>query len=294
MRVGLVTCVTLPEEDPDQEPLLAALHAAGVEAELLPWDDPQAAPESFDLCVIRSTWNYHEDPARFLAWIRRAEQKTRLHNPGDVVRWNAHKGYLRELEAQGVPIVPTAWIERGAAPSLLEIMERQSWDDVVIKPAVSAASYRTRRFRRSELPEAQRFLDDLVRDRDVMVQRYMSSTEEPGEHALVWVDGAFTHAVRRSPRFSGDDEEFLDAMEPTREELEFGRKVISLVDADLLYGRVDVILAEDGTLLLSELELLEPSLYLVQSPTALNRLVRAIVGELHGRRHVACHHDAGR
>ena len=43
-----------------------------------------------------------------------------------------------------------------------------------------------------------------------------------------------------------------------------------------LYARVDLMPDEEGPMV-SELELIEPSLYLVQSPAALDRFVRAIV-----------------
>jgi hypothetical protein len=272
--------VNLPEPDPDQELLSAALRAAGVEAEMLAWDDPQATAAAFELCILRSPWNYYEDLPSFLEWVGRAEQETRLLNSGDVIRWNAHKGYLRELEAAGVGVVPTAWVPRGEPASLADVMEREAWEEVVVKPAVSAGSYRTQRFHRSECDPGQRFLDDLSRDGDAMIQEFMTSTEDHGERALVWIDGAFTHAVRKSPRFSGADEEVSDGMALTGQELAFGERVMSLVEGDLLYGRVDIMQDEDGAPRLSELELMEPSLFLCQSPAALNRYVNAIVKAL--------------
>ena len=46
--VGVVTCRPLPEPDPDEELLLAALEAAGVSASLLPWNDEQADPGRYE------------------------------------------------------------------------------------------------------------------------------------------------------------------------------------------------------------------------------------------------------
>ncbi len=280
MRVGLITCVRIPEPDPDQEPLLTALRAVGVDAEMLAWDDPEATPDAFELCVLRSPWNYFQHLQSFLEWILRAEQSTRLLNPGDVVRWNVHKGYLRELEAAGVAVVPTAWVNRGESASLADVMEREAWDAVVVKPAVSAGSYRTERFHCSEAAAGQRLLNDLSRDGDVMIQKYMPSIEGRGERALVWIDGAFTHAVRKSPRFSGSEEKTSEAMELSRQELAFGQRVMSRIENNLLYARVDIMENENGTPTLSELELTEPSLFLDQSTTALNRFVAAIVEAL--------------
>src|SRR5262245_65612149 len=110
MRCALVTCLKIPEPDPDEVLLMAALRVAGIEAALASWDDPRVDWRSFDLAVVRSTWNYHQHLDAFLAWIDRAAASTRLCNPAHVMRWNAHKGYLLELEARGLPIAPKALV----------------------------------------------------------------------------------------------------------------------------------------------------------------------------------------
>ena len=276
-RVAIVTCVELPEPDPDQELLLAALERAGVQAELLPWDDPRADPAPFDLCVLRSCWNYHEDPQAFLDWIDAAAEVTRVANSADVAHWNIHKRYLRKLENAGVPIIPTVWFEQGGDVNLAETMTSHAWDDVVLKPAISAASFRTSRFQAADVDRGQAFLEGLVRDGDAMAQLYMPAFEHPGELALVWIDGQLTHAVVKQPRFADDDEQVSDAVPGSDEERAIADRALAVVDRDLMYARVDVVHHHDGHLVISELELLEPSLFLLQHPDALERLVTAIV-----------------
>ena len=280
MPVALVTCRTLPEPDPDQEPLLAALRRAGVEVELLPWDDPEAHPEQFELCVLRSAWNYPLQPDEFLAWIERTAAVTRLVNSATVVRWNLHKRYLTELEASGLPIVPTVFITRGTRVSFAETLRREGWSEAVIKPSISAGSYRTRRFPLRDGLEAQEFLDELARERDAMIQRYMPAVEKEGETALVWIAGQWTHAVDKAPRFQGGDEHVSESIVPSDAELELANRVLASLPerwiAELLYARLDLIPADDGKPLVSELELIEPSLFLIQHPPALERLVEAI------------------
>ena len=99
--VALATCLNLPEPDADLEPLLGALRAAGVSVEALAWDDPEADFASARVTLLRSTWNYSERPAAFRAWIDRTATLTSLWNPAEVVRWNAHKSYLLDLQARG-------------------------------------------------------------------------------------------------------------------------------------------------------------------------------------------------
>ena len=276
-RVALVTCVDIPEPDVDEDLLLLALRDAGMEAELLAWDDPAGRPQDYDLCVLRSCWNYPLDTDGFLRWIAETDARSRLVNPAGVVRWNIHKCYLRELEDAGVPIIPTAWFERGAVADLSATMIERGWDDVVVKPAVSAGSYRTRRFRADSSRQGQAFLDHLVRDRDVMVQRFMADVEQTGERALVWIDGEFTHAVVKTLRLDADDESVSDAVPVVDVEKAFGEKAMTcVVGSELLYARVDLVRDDEGAPVLSELELIEPSLFLLQHPPALQRLVTAI------------------
>jgi hypothetical protein len=269
--------VNLPEPDPDQEPLLGALKDAGLAARLLPWDDPAADPGAFDVCVLRSTWNYPRNAEAFARWIERAGASTRLLNPAAAVRWNMHKGYLRDLQRAGVRIVPTVWLRRGEEPSLARIRERTGWKDVVIKPSVSAASLGTRRFAADDAARAQAFLEALCRDRDVMVQQHLPPFDGAAERCLVWIDGGWTHAVAKAPRFDGGRERVGGALEPGDEEIAFAAGALSGREEGLLYARADLMRDEEGRLCLSEMELIEPSLFLAQAPQALERLVAAIV-----------------
>jgi hypothetical protein len=295
MRIALVTCETMPEPDPDQQPLLEALSARGIRTELLSWDAPDSDPAAFDLCVLRSAWNYHERPAAFMDWIDRAARGSRLRNAAAIVRWNVHKRYLLALAADGIPIIPTELVEHGTEPDLGKLVAGRGWNDIVIKPAVSAGSFQTRRFPGAS-DEAREFLVALTTERDMLVQEYMTSVERGGERALVYVDGAFTHAVHKRPRFAGQDESVSDALPLAQDELLFAERVLARareqvhaaaksrgepIPARPLYGRVDVFRDAAGAVCLSELELVEPSLFLVQSPTTLTRFVDAIEREAH-------------
>ena len=275
MRVALLTCVELPEPDPDLVPLSQALRARGIEAEPLAWDDPRARPEAFDLCILRSTWNYHLDLERFLAWVAQAARATTLLNPEPIVRWNAHKRYLLELEQRGVAIVPTLLVEHGRSLRLAEAAAERGWSELVLKPAVSLGSWHTRRFGPHELDLAQDFLDTLCARGDALVQPRLATFESPGEHCLVWIDGRVTHAVRKQPRFVGDQEAVALAP-PDALEIACAERVLAPLADDVLYARVDLVPDERGRPLLAELELIEPSLFLLEHPPAMDVLVRAV------------------
>jgi len=276
MKVAIATCRVLPEPDHDQSLLLAALTRAGVEAKMLAWDDPAATLEGADMCVIRSTWDYYLDRPAFLAWAHSIDAQTRLYNPLPVLTANSHKTYLRTLVQRGIQIVPTHFLDAGSPERLTDIMAEHGWQDVVVKPAVSAASYRTGRFSLQTGDEGNRFLAELLRDREVLIQPYMRSVESTGERALIWIDGELTHAVQKLPRFAGHDEQVTRALTINDDERRFAAAALATIQGELLYGRVDVVRTEDGSLAVMEMELVEPSLYLMQCPAALERLVEGI------------------
>jgi glutathione synthase/RimK-type ligase-like ATP-grasp enzyme len=275
--VGVVTCRPLPEPDPDESLLMDALGAAGLAPSLLAWNAPQSDPGNFDLCVLRSCWDYHLAPRDFLQWAERAAERSRILNPIEVVRWNLHKGYLRQLESGGVPIVPTAWVGAGQRAVLEELMISRGWEDVVIKPAIGAGSHMTRRIGiAGAAGHGQQFLEEVAACGDALIQPFLESVVSSGERAIVWIDGKFTHQVVKRPRYHGDDEQVSAAGQPADGDLELAQRALDEVDSDLLYARVDIVDDAQGRPVISELELLEPSLFLLQHPPALERLVAAI------------------
>ncbi len=275
-ELAIVTCLDIPEPDPDEALLMRALADAGIDATLAAWDDPDFRPGNYETCVLRSCWNYFERPAEFVEWVGEADTVTRLANPASIVRWNHHKAYLEDLADKGVPIVPTAWVDKGDSEELEAIMERRNWERVVVKPAVSAGSYRTRSFTRNQVGDGQRFLDDLCETRDAMVQKYMDEVDRSGEVCIVCIDGQLTHAVRKEPRFADGVERVSRALRVTEDQRALANETLACVDERLLYARIDIIADPGGDWLLSELELIEPSLFFKQSDAALAAFIAAL------------------
>jgi hypothetical protein len=275
MDIALVSCVALPEPDADMAPLAAAVRAAGLSCEVVGWDDPSVDWSRFDLTLLRATWNYPQALPEFLAWLARVDTVTRLWNPQELVRWNLHKGYLLELAARGIPVVPTELVRMGSTVSLADIMAARGWHELVVKPAVSAGSFRTIRTDQRSLEAGEAHLRSLSAERDVLVQEYVPAVEGYGERALIWIDGALTHAVRKSPRFEGDAEQVSETMPITAAEAALAERVLASIDLPKLYARVDMAPGREGQPVLMEVELVEPSLFFSACPQALQRMVRA-------------------
>jgi hypothetical protein len=280
LDVALATCRELPEPDLDEAPTLAALRAAGLRAAAVAWDDPAADFSSARMTILRATWNYPEDPEGFLAWAERTAGVSELWNPLPAVRWNLHKGYLLELERAGVPVVPTRLVRRGEAAPLAALLAETGWTDVVIKPAVSAASRNTLRCDPANRAEGEAHLRAVAAWGDVLVQPYLMSVDTYGERALVWIDGELTHAVRKSPRFARGDEAVTGPLPITPAEAKVALAALAVVASPLLYARIDLAPGPDGVPRVMELELMEPSLFFPFSPSALDRFVRAVARRL--------------
>jgi len=272
----IATCHELPEPDPDAAPLAAALSAAGVRSQVLAWDDPAADWSRAGVTLFRSTWNYPQYPRQFLEWVERTAACGPMWNPAEVIRWNVHKGYLSELAEAGLAVTPTVLLPRGSDRRLQSVMVEQGWTRAVVKPAISAASYRTLLVNGADSVRGEQHLRLLAADGDVLVQDYLESVEGYGERALVWIDGEVTHSVRKTPRWDGEDECVSAAQPVTAAEDALAQDAVAAVPAALLYARIDVAPGASGQPVLMELELIEPSLFFPQHPPALARYVEGI------------------
>ena len=278
MRVAYVSCLELPEADIDEGPLVGALVEAGHEAVVAAWDDPSVDWAGFDVAVVRATWNYIDDLGAFEAWIDRVDGLTKLLNPAETMRWNLHKGYLSELEAGGVEVVPTGFFGVGECVDLADVCGGRGWGKVVVKPTVSAGSFGTRVFDldRGEGEAAQAFFDGMIAEREMMVQVFMESVDTVGETAIVVIDGGITHAIEKRPRFDDQEESVLLRETISDEMRAFVSRVLEVAGKENLYARVDVMPDGDGALMLSELEMLEPSLFFPYFSGALDVFVRGL------------------
>ena len=276
--VHLLTGESMPKPDPETHLLTAELDRQGVAHRVLQWTDPEVG-DGADLVVVRTPWDYIHRCEEFLAACRRPAAP--VLNPPDVLAWNAHKGYLVELAAAGVPVVPTRLVRAGEAA---ELAGAEPDTALVVKPAVSSGSRGAERFEPGD-PGAQAHLAGLVADRDALVQPYVASVAQQGERSLIFLGGEFSHAVDKVPA-EGDyrvQEMYggrYRAHTPTDSEAAAARSALAAAPAqDLLYARVDMVEAADGPQVM-ELELIEPELFLSFHADAPERMAEAILRSL--------------
>ena len=290
--VALVTSRAARGLDEDLPLLLRVFAAAGASAEIVDWDDHEVDWARFDLALLRSAWDYTERLPQFLGWVERTAARTLLINPVPVVRWNSDKHYLLELERAQLPVVPTRIAEAGssARPVLEEFLAQHAGAELVVKPAVGAGSRDARRHSRSDIDGILTHMQPLLAaGRSVMLQPYLASVDRNGETGLMFIDGRFSHAIRKGPLlpagapataalFAAED---IRPRVPGADELAVAERVMAQLHFEtLLYGRVDLIRDEAGRPCILELELTEPSLYLPHEPGSAERFAEAALARL--------------
>ena len=297
-RIALATAVAAYSLDEDMQPLLAALTSNCVKVEPIAWDDRTVSWSRFDAVLLRSTWDYSQRLPEFLRWCERVARETTLLNPLPVVRWNTDKHYLAELERAGVAIVPSTFVEpdENAADTLAAFLAANpDADNFVVKPAIGAGSRDAQRYSRAqEVAPASHIARLLDADRSVLLQPYLPSVDEHGETALIYLDGTFSHAIRKGPLLQANADatralfaaEHITSREAGDDERALADAVLAAIPRldgvamPLLYARVDLIRDADGKPRLLELELAEPSLFLDTHPAAAARLSKALLARL--------------
>lgn len=279
-RIALCTWSDPSYVDPEPRQAAALLQDRGHRADVVVWHD-DVDWSAYDLVVIRSTWDYFDRLEEFLAWVDRVHVESRIINPPNVIRWNVHKGYLAELGAAGIAVLPMLVLPRGAS-DVVARLTATGWDRVVVKPAVDGGA---RRAALGEVGSAVlvEHLDDIVALGDVVVQPYAPGIED-GEVSLLLFGGEVSHAVRKVPA-AGDYRVQAHhggselAHEVTEAELATARAALALVPDGVVYARVDLV-QHDGVPTVMELELIEPDLFLRVDDRALERFVDCIEAQL--------------
>jgi glutathione synthase/RimK-type ligase-like ATP-grasp enzyme len=289
-RIVLATSLENPEIAPSDRLYAEALMRRGFAVEGAPWDGPAEAFEGAAAIVIRSTWNYYRAIERFRAWTEALAAATRLFNPIDLVRWNLRKDYMARLAAAGVRVPATHFVRRDAA-AIERVLADAGWERAVVKPASGASGYSVELVSRGHVGgrvgdhvdgQFDGALATLASD-DLLVQEFLPEIAD-GEVSLVYFDGVFSHAVRKTPpagefrvnsRFG--PRRTLEA--PPQAIREQGATVLRVLPAMPLYARVDGVV-RDGALIVIEVEVLEPALAMDLDPASAERFAEATVRRL--------------
>lgn len=284
-QVALITWAGLPRGAESEQLLLAQLADAEIDARMIDWRDSSVAFSSFDLVVLRSCWDYHLHANEFTEWLLRTARVTSILNKVDTVLWNSNKFYLRELEEQGIAIAPTLFVAGGTQLSQDSLARTESWQQIIVKPAISASAHKTWLFERQDLPSPEK-LAELMNGSGFLLQQFIPEVQTQGEISFVYMDGVFSHAVLKRPatgdfRVQQEHGGSSELFHPSALLLKQANAIAKAVPQvrNSLYCRLDAI-ERDRKLLLMELELIEPELFLGLAQGAAERLATAIAKRL--------------
>jgi glutathione synthase/RimK-type ligase-like ATP-grasp enzyme len=281
-RVALITWSGLPEGAESERMLLPHLAAAGVEPHIVDWRATDADFRQFHLVVLRSCWDYHLRGAEFTEWLRRTANCVPLLNDVETVLWNRDKFYLGELAAMGIEIAPTVFVNGSGVITKSAWQEIRSWKKSVVKPAVSASAHKTWLFDSAAVPDENE-LKVKMEAQPFLIQQFIPAIETHGEISFMYIDGFYSHAVLKRPaqgdfRVQKEHGGSAKVVHPEPGVLDQANDIAAGVAQvrDSLFCRIDGVV-RDGKLVLMELELIEPELFLGLAQGAAERFAKAIV-----------------
>lgn len=277
-QVLLVTSTDHKDGEPGHEALDAALAQRGISSRWVVWDDPFVDWSGADLVVVRSTWDYDLRLPDFLGWA--AGVGPALLHGAEIFRWNTDKQYLTELASlSSVPIVPT--VTANNPVDLRAAISR--FGTSVVKPRVGCGGRGMVIVYDSE--------SWLPVDRGPwVVQPLLETVFHEGEVSVFVINGhpvsqvnkvASNRDIRVSDRFGGSLTEVELTPEAALLAVDAVAATTEIIGAQIVYARVDM-LRDEGKLLVSEVDIIGPGLYLEAAPGNGAKLADAIVEKLRG------------
>ena len=262
--------------------LFEPLKTVGWLAEEVSWRKPDVDWNNYDAVVIRTTWDYQDDVEGFMACLQRIEASSaQLQNSLKIVEWNISKSYLKDLQNQGINIVPTLWFDSFSLSEIRAGFDYFNSPQLVIKPLISANADHTYRLTPESLVQQADDLKAIFASREFMLQPFLNGIVDEGEYSLFYFAGHYSHSILKQPE-SGDfrvQEEHggrLSSIQPCEDMLTTARHSLAALPEDVLYARIDLVRHKKEFVLI-EIELIEPSLYFNMDSDSPQRFVVAFI-----------------
>lgn len=265
---GAYDTTTVESED---DKLLIFLQEKGLNIEKVIWNDEEINWANYQVAILKSPWDYFDLYDDFKIWLNLLEEsKVKLLNPFDVVRWNADKHYLREIELAGLNITPSFFVSKNDKIELNDFLKKFNTDQLIVKPCVSGGAKNTFKVTLKNIEEINKKLRTLVEEEDFIIQPFLPEILENGEWSFIFFNGLYSHALikkaktgdfRVQPAHGGS----VHIQHPNKAVIEIAEKYVKLFAKNCLYARVDGTFV-NGEFLLMELELIEPFLFLNTAP----------------------------
>lgn len=285
MKIGIVsykkqekfTQGVTNDEDAD---LIGFLRMKGLNAISVIWNDENTDWSSFDVAVIKSPWDYHNHLNEFLDWVECIENLgVKILNPVEIIKWNSHKKYLKDIAKNGLSVIPAAYIEKGAEFDK-HFFDLFNTDKLVVKPCVSAGAQHTMTVKRVNYEERRKEINELLQLEDYIVQPFVEEIKS-GEWSFLFFNGKYSHCSLKTPKqgdfrvqhYHGGS---ISYPSPNPFHIEQASAYLKHLKQSTLYARVDGVVINNSFVLM-ELELIEPYLFLNGDKQLLENYYQALL-----------------
>lgn len=284
-KIAILTGQRVPELLPYDQHVRELLRQKGVESEILLWEEMPTDFSRFNMVLCRTIWGYHTDIQKFYRFLDQLQAaNVPVWNPVEIIRKNAHKFYLRELQQKGFNLIPSLWLEKNTHHELSALLQKQNWQKAIVKPAISADSENTYLCDMQNATQVQPQVERLLQNSEVIVQRFMDEITTQGEFSTIFFSNGYHYTVQKRPkkgdfriqvRYGGKYTQTRLAPEILNQVEQIARPFLDKT----LYTRIDGIVRQNRFFLM-EVELIEPDLYLDIVPQAAPQLVDSILQKL--------------
>jgi glutathione synthase/RimK-type ligase-like ATP-grasp enzyme len=261
--------------------LLKALIGEGLKCNRVSWDDKDYQWCNSKALIFRSTWDYFDRYDEFYPWLMHVKTQTLLINSKELIEWNIDKHYLMDIKNNGVKIPKSVFIEKGNTIKLVEHCNDFNNNTIIIKPCISGAARLTFKLFDHQIEAFSSKFEELIKEEAFIIQEFLTPIEVFGEISLILFNGEFSHAVLKKAkpgdfRVQDDHGGTVHNYVPNLKEIHFAETAVKACPEMPVYARVDISIDNYGQLVLIELELIEPELWLRHNKTFAKTMAKAI------------------
>jgi glutathione synthase/RimK-type ligase-like ATP-grasp enzyme len=240
-----------------------------------------------DLCeilFIKELGKIHNEKQRFLGFLSSLKKfKGKIVNPLQTIKNNLSKQYLLELKKKGFPVIPTLEINENATlKSLKKINFQDEYykkipKEMIVKPKIfGETGFAVRKL--GSFKDEKEFKNYKKKNFPILMQPLIEEVLEKGENSFIFLDKKIIHSVNKfTGKFKVNYQKGIKYFlhEPTEKEIEICNKVIKNWPDLINYGRIDLI-SYEKTPLISEVEVINPSLYIEEVLSTKEKFVQEL------------------
>jgi glutathione synthase/RimK-type ligase-like ATP-grasp enzyme len=263
--------------------LLNFLAGKGLDITGVVWNDKNIDWKDFEVVIIKSPWDYHENLAAFTTWLNMLSSLgIKVLNPVDIIKWNSDKHYLETIANNGLAVIQSGFLEKGSSFSD-QYFELFHTDKLVVKPCVSAGAKNTLIIDKAQYAEQSLMVNKLLQEEAFLVQPFLEEIKG-GEWSFIFFNGVYSHSALKTPKqgdfrvqhYHGGSISY-PAANPLH--IEQASQYVAMLPGQILYARVDGVV-RNGAFELMELEVIDPYLFFNGNQQLLENYYRALVQQI--------------